>query len=82
MSYLVQSSSGVAEEGDAVSIPNTDRDRSEAGSRGVPRRPGLQGRPACHGTGGVVGAAGIRLESILQHRFYLNWRHQDYYYFI
>lgn len=63
----MQSPFGVSEEGNAVSLSDTDSHSSETGSRGVPHGFRRQRCPACHWTGGVVGAAGIGLKGILQH---------------
>lgn len=68
MSYLVQSPFGVSEEGDAVSLSDTDSHSSETSSCGVPHSFSFQRCPACHWTGSVVSAAGICLQGILQHK--------------
>ncbi len=67
MSYLVQGSFGVSEEGDAVSISDTDSHSSETGGWGVPHSLSFQRCPARHWTGRVVRATGICFQGILEH---------------
>lgn len=62
---LVQSPFGVAQEGDAVVVPDADGHGGEASGRVLPHGVRVQRRPAGHWTGGVVRAAGVRLHRVL-----------------
>lgn len=68
MCYLVQSPLGVSQEGDAVSVSDTDGHGGETGGGRVPYGFCFQRCPARHRTRGVVRATGIRLQGILQNQ--------------
>lgn len=65
MFYLVQVPLGVTQEGDGVSRPHADRHCGETGRRAVQYSLRFHGDPAGHGAGGVVGAAGVGVQSVL-----------------
>lgn len=68
--YLVQVSPGVSQEGDGVSRPDADSHGGETSRRAVQDGLNLNSHPAGHGTRGVVGAAGIGIQSVLMERMF------------
>lgn len=66
--YLVQVPLGVSQEGDGVSRPHADSHGGEAGGRAVQYGLRHHGHPAGHRAGGVVRAAGVRIQSVLLER--------------
>lgn len=56
---------GVSQEGDGVSRPHADCHGGEPGGRAVQYGLRLHGHLAGHGAGCVVGAAGVRVQSVL-----------------
>lgn len=63
--YLVQVPLGVSQEGNGMSRPHADGHGSEAGGRAVQYGLRFYSHPASHRAGGVVGAAGVGVQSVL-----------------
>lgn len=62
----MESSPVVSQEGDAVPLSHADGHGGEMGSRRLPHGFGFQRRPARHRARGVVRAAGISVQGVLQ----------------